>query len=676
MLGLTNQTWGNSMKLSRPMTASIALLVAACGNGGDGFINNAPIVSAGDSQTVFEGAIVEMSGTAADPNGDLMTFVWTQVSGPMIEFDLSTVLIPVFQAPNVSEPTEIVLRLTATDERGMSGSGTVTITVEDTERAGRSPQGIPNDGRDRRSRARDKRNGNRRMIDSREVRTYDGTNNNLTNTDWGATFEHLQRLAAADYADDIADLAGPNRPSARAVSNSIADQTEGTSLPNSVNGTDFVWQWGQFVDHDIDLTDGAEESADILIPEGDLFFDPDSTGSQVIPFNRALFDQATGTDTSNPREQENEITSWLDGSMIYGPDDDRNAALRIADTPLLRTSDGNLLPFNADSLSNANGFVTSPDSLFLAGDVRANEQLGLTVMHTLFVREHNRIAQKLLNDNPTADQDAIFEATRRFVIAKIQVITYEEWLPALLGPDALAPYTGYDETINPAIFNEFSAAAFRLGHSMLNEQLLRLDAAGDEISDGHIDLKAAFFTGPSILTNESDLDPILRGFAAQLHQEIDAKVIDDIRNFLFGLPGSGGFDLASLNIQRGRDHGLPGYNDMREAMGLSRVTQFGQITSDDELAEALFDTYGSVNDIDLWVGGLSEDAVTGSQLGELFQSVLVRQFTALRDGDRFWWETYLTSAERDLVRDTTLAEIIRDNTGIENEIQDNVFIAP
>jgi len=335
-----------------------------------------------------------------------------------------------------------------------------------------------------------------------------------------------------------------------------------------------------------------------------------------------------------------------------------------------------LLPFNADSLTNANGFVSDPTSLFLAGDIRANEQLGLTVMHTLFVREHNRIAQNLLNADPSADVDEVYEQVRRLVIAKVQIITYDEWLPVLIGPNAIAPYSGYDDSVNPTVFNEFSVAAFRLGHSMLNEQLLRLDVAGVEISDGHVDLKDAFFAGPSILISETDLDPILRGFATQLHQELDAKVIDDIRNFLFGRPGSGGFDLASLNIQRGRDHGVPGYNDMREAMGVTRVTQFGQITSDPELADALFDTYGDVNEIDLWVGGLSEDPVTGSQLGELFQEILIQQFTAVRDGDRFWWETHLTSDERDRVRDTTLAEIIRDNTSIGGEIQDNVFIAP
>ncbi len=663
------------MKNTYIFAGLLALGLPACGNSDD-FINAAPIVGAGVAQSVTEGATVTLSGTASDPNGDTYSIAWSQVSGPDIELSSTTSLTPDFQAPNVSENVDIVLRLTITDSRGASASQDVTITINDTERDGPSPQGIPDDGKDRRDRARRDRNNNRPRVENREVRTYDGSNNNVDNPDWGATFEHLQRLGAADYADGISTLAGPNRPSARAVSNGVSDQVEGTSIPNTVNGTDFVWQWGQFIDHDLDLTDGAEESADILVPEGDAFFDPSNTGTQVITFNRALFDSTTGTDASNPREQENEITSWIDGSMVYGSDDERNAALREPDTPFLKTSAGNLLPFNEDSLTNANGFIADPTALFLAGDIRANEQLGLTVMHTLFVREHNRIAQRLLDADPDADVDAVYEQARRLVIAKIQVITYEEWLPVLIGPDAIADYTEYDDSINPTIFNEFSVAAFRLGHSMLNEQLLRLDAAGDEIADGHLDLKASFFTGPSILVSENDVDPILRGFATQLHQELDALVIDDIRNFLFGQPGSGGFDLASLNIQRGRDHGVPGYNDMREALGLTRVTQFGQITSDTDLAEALFDTYGDVNEIDLWVGGLAEDNVTGSQLGEVFQAIMVQQFTALRDGDRFWWERDLTANERDRVKDTTLAEIIRNNTDIGSELQDNVFIAP
>ena len=657
----------------------IALIagLAACDGVNTGSDENLPpFVEAGVDGTANEGELVQLNGSVIDTEGGV-TFAWTQVSGIMVVFNDATTQDPIFRAPRVNSDETLVFELTATDGTNPAVSDTVTYVISDAVRNQPSPQGIDDDTQQRRTDARGKRNGNRPMQDSKEVRTFDGTNNNIANSTWGASFEHLQRLGSADYADGISSLAGENRPSAREISNEIVNQDDGTSTPNTFNGSDFVWQWGQFIDHDMDLTDGAEESADIEVPTGDTSFDPNSTGAAVILFNRALFDPNTGTDAANPREQENEITSWIDGSMVYGSDEDRATALRDTTTPyLLATSTGNLLPFNTAGLTNANAFGVADEELFVAGDVRVNEQLGLATMHTLFVREHNRIAGILKSQNPNGTDDEIFEATRRLVIAKIQIITYDEWLPSLIGAGAIPAYTGYDNTINPTIFNEFSVAAFRLGHSMLNEQLLRLDAAGATIADGDIDLADAFFTAPATLQAETDIDPILRGLATQQHQKLDEKIVSDVRNFLFGQPGAGGLDLASLNIQRGRDHGVGSYNDTRAAMGLARVTGFSEITSDSTLADALFDTYGSVDDIDLWVGGLAEDPVAGSQLGELFQAIMVRQFTDLRDGDRFWYENDLSSNEMNFVAGTTLAKVIQDNTDIGSELQTNVFVAP
>src|SRR5919202_4438537 len=107
------------------------------------------------------------------------------------------------------------------------------------------------------------------------------------------------------------------------------------------------------------------------------------------------------------------------------------------------------------------------DQLFAAGDVRANENIELTSLHTLFVREHNRIADAISRANPGLDDETVYQMARARVIAEMQAITYNEWLPALLGPGALQPYRGYDPTVNPGIANEFSTAAFRLGHSLL-----------------------------------------------------------------------------------------------------------------------------------------------------------------------------------------------------------------
>ncbi len=543
----------------------------------------------------------------------------------------------------------------------------------------RSPQGIRGDGDQRRQNARNGRNGGdnqtQTATQNREVRSYDGSDNNQANPDWGATFSHLQRIAPAGYADGVSTLAGENRANARLISNVLATQAEDESIPNTFGTSDYTWQWGQFLDHDINLTDGSDfESANIVVPAGDLWFDPTATGDAIIPFNRALFDPDTGTDFNNPRQQENEISSWIDGSMIYGSSIARLNELKVsANSPFLKTSDGNLLPFNVNALNNANGFITDPGSLFLAGDVRVNEQVGLAAMHTLFVREHNRLAAALQQDDPQATGPELFEAARRLVVAKIQIITYNEHLPALMGVNAIPAYTGYNSALNATIFNEFSAGAYRLGHSMVNDTILRLNANGSTISAGNLSLRDAFFTAPNVLRAENDIDPILRGLAAQRHQKIDLQIVDTLRNFLFGRPGSGGFDLTALNIQRGRDHGLASYNDARQAFGLSRHIAFADVSSDAEITANLEEIYDSVDDIDLWIGGLAEDTLSGSQLGPLFQTILIRQFTALRDGDRFWYQNYLTDDELARVRGTTLASVIRSNTEVGNELQNNVF---
>jgi hypothetical protein len=555
--------------------------------------------------------------------------------------------------------------------------------VNGRNRQTRSPQGIPDDGNDRRNNARGPRgNGQRpeRVVDNgMEIRTYDGSSNNELNIEWGQTFSNLQRLGDAAYSDGTSSMIFTDKAGPREISNTIVSQAPGENILNTFGTSDYLWQWGQFIDHDLDLTDGsADEPMDIPVPTGDPWFDPNGTGTAVIPFNRALYDPDTGTDSINVRQQENEITSWIDGSMVYGSDSERAAALRESDgSAFLATSSDDMLPFNTDELTNANGPVPEPASLFLAGDIRANEQVGLAAMHTLFVREHNRLARLLAEENPEASGETIFQAARRLVIAQIQVITYREFLPALLGENAIPTYQGYDASINPTIYNEFSAAAFRLGHSMVSDQILRIGDDGRPVNEGPLTLAAAFFTAPQVLQDSDDLEAVLRGLSYQQHQAIDNNVIHTLRNLLFGAPGSGGLDLTALNIQRGRDHGLPSYNDMRIALGLSPYTSFEQITTDIGLQQSLRDAYGDVSKIDLWVGGLAETPLSnqGSQLGELFHAIIVKQFTDLRDGDRFWYESHLTNNELNRIENVSLAQIIRNNTGIANEISDNVFYA-
>lgn len=499
-----------------------------------------------------------------------------------------------------------------------------------------------------------------------EYRTIDGTNNNTANPEWGAADIPFLRRAAADYADGVNEPSGEDRPNPRVISNEIVAQEE--DILNRFHASDFVWQWGQFLDHDITETPTADpaEEFDVNVPTGDPFFDPQSTGSAVINLNRSYSEEVKGI-----REQFNDITAYIDASNVYGSDHERADDLRSLDgTGQLRTSEGNLLPFNVNALPNAPSELAA--DFFIAGDFRANEQVGLTSMHTVFMREHNYWAKGIAKANPDLSGDQIYEAARSIIGAEMQVITYREFLPRLLGERAIPPYKGYSERVNPGITNEFATASYRFGHTMLSSQLLRFDRRLKEIEEGHLELASAFFD-PTKITDEGGIAPILRGLALQPAQEIDTMLVDDVRNFLFGPPGAGGFDLATLNIQRGRDHGLPGYNAIRKAYRLKPVSDFKRITPDRDLQKKLEDVYGSVELIDPWVGGLAEPAVRGAMVGATIQAVLADQFRRLRDGDRFWYQNHLSKELQRLVEGQSLAGIIKRNTKIDRELPENLW---
>jgi hypothetical protein len=462
--------------------------------------------------------------------------------------------------------------------------------------------------------------------------------------------------------------------------------------------SDWVYAWGQFIDHDIDLTTGGAgtqfQPANIPVPKGDPFFDPNGTGTQVIDFNRSEFDPNTGTSTSNQRQQFNNITAYLDGSMIYGSDPVVADALRTHSGGMLKSSPGpdgiigtadDLLPFNnqtyfpgihldpndpnaAFSIAN-DAHLVPDDQLFMAGDVRANENIELTSVHTLFLREHNRIAGLIDARYPNLSDETVFQLARATVIAEIQSITFNEFLPALLGQGVIPSYQGYNPTINPDIATEFSTAGFRVGHSLLAPDVQFLNPDGSTKFPA-VSLANSFFNPPVLEANGAD--PILKYLATDNAQEIDNKIVTELQNFLFGPPGAGGFDLASLNIQRGRDHGLADYNTTRAYDGLPKVTSFPQITSNPTLQAQLQQLYGSVDNIDLWVGGLAEDHVPGGSVGPLFQRIIAKQFENIRDGDRLWYEHQYSGGLLRSFEHTRLEDIIQRNT-VDTDLQGNVF---
>ncbi len=476
-----------------------------------------------------------------------------------------------------------------------------------------------------------------------EFRSIDGSGNNLSDLSQNSTGDSFSRIGPANFSDGQRSLV-TNLPNARTVSNLVvAATTEEAETPNDRGLSGMMYAWGQFIDHDINLikSDGINKIS-IQIPNGD----PSISGS--ISLTRTKVDPLTGLAINN-------VTGWIDGSMVYGSDAITAASLRNAEGYML-TSAGNNLPI-------ANG-------AFLAGDIRAQENPDLTALQTLFVREHNRQVDLLKAAHPEWSGDQLYSQARAIVGAEIAHITYGEFLPSLLGRGAIGRYEGYDPTVNTSMNEEFAGAAFRFGHSIVSANLQRLAENGSAVGPD-LSLKDAFFQTTSDFAANGGASGFLRKLASDVSNELDVFIVDDLRNFL-NVPGAS-MDLAAINIQRGRDLGLGSLNQTRVALGLKAYTSFAEITSDASIAASLQAAYGSVDKLDLWIGGLAENHGQGAMVGETFQIIIANQFEALRDGDRLWYENQgFDRRTLDQINDTKLSDLILLNTDVKH-IQDDVF---
>jgi peroxidase len=496
-----------------------------------------------------------------------------------------------------------------------------------------------------------------------EFRTIDGTNNNLNNPTLGSANTPFLRTTTNAYGDGLDTPAGAGEPGTRDISNKV--DTQVGSVPMSLPESAYWWAWGQFIDHDMMITPIAVPTEDfsIPVPRCDPVFDPNCTGTATISFSRSAFIH----DENLVRQQLNANTHWLDGSQVYGSDDVRAQELRTLDgTGHLKVGANNLLPFNVDRFDNE---PSNAPIFFLAGDVRANENSPLTALQTLFMREHNFWADHFHRIDPSLNDDDLYDRARAIVGAEIQKITYSDFLPDLIGKHTLTSYAGYNESVDPSIANVFGAAAFRFGHSLLSATVLRLDANNQSI--GNVALQATFFQ-PNLISTVG-IEPYLRGLAHQQAEEIDGLLVNAVRNFT-RTPATG-FDLAALNMQRGRDHGLPRFNQVRLDYGLPAYTSFAQLTTDTNMQAKLALAYSTVDDVDAWVGLLVETHQSNALVGPTTIAILKDQFERLRDGDRFWYEAYLDPATLAFIQhNSKLSDIILRNTTITTELETNVFV--
>jgi len=533
-----------------------------------------------------------------------------------------------------------------------------------------------------------------------DIEPVDGSGNNIINPDWGIAGSDLLRLAPPDYGDGIDSPALSDDLSAREVSNLINNQAEPNDAAVDISTvdrnslSDFGYAFGQFMDHDMDNTPDGGASLPIAVAAGDPI------GPDPLPFTRSLIDPTTGPGTGKPAQQITVVTAYFDLSQIYGSSQVVADALRTFTNGQMKTSPGNMPPLDNTTyftaaqiaaLNMENDSEAVPESdLFAAGDVRANENIELSALQVLFLRNHNRLAAIFQADHPDWTDEQIYQEARKINIAQYQNIIYSEWIPAVMGPRALMPYTGYKPNVNATIANEFSTVAYRFGHSLVSPSIARDGNDGQEIGtsaeDGDIPLALDFFDpyllNPSgiidLLTGllSTSIGPILKADADGNGQAMDVLAVSALRNLLFGNGIEGGQDLIALDIQRGRDHGVANYNGLRTAMGLPAVTSFAQITRDVDVQQELAAAYpGGVGTIDAFEGGLAEDHVPGSDVGPLFQTIMANQFQRLRDGDRFFYlgENFDSEEAGIFQQANTLANVIMANTGVTN-LQSNVFL--
>ncbi|XP_043261638.1 uncharacterized protein LOC122402694 [Colletes gigas] len=545
-------------------------------------------------------------------------------------------------------------------------------------------------------------------------RTLSGHCNNLRNPSLGKSLTTFARLLPPVYEDGVSKprltaISGIPLPNPRVVSTVIHPDISHLSNRYSL----MLMQYAQFLDHDLTMTPIHKGFAESIpscrpcdsprtvhpecnpfpVPPGDHYYPTVNVSSgarMCFPSMRSL----PGQQHLGPREQINQNTGFLDASVIYGENTcicnvlrGLNGRMNVTQSPHRGSKD--LLPQSPThpECKAKSGYC------FIGGDGRASEQPALTVMHTFWIREHNRIVEGMRQVNPHWDGEKLFQQSRRIVGALLQHITYNEFLPRILGWNAvtlyglkLLPqgyYKEYSPTCNPSVLTEFATAAYRIGHSLLRPHLPRMDRNYQNV-EPPILLRDGFFD-PDALYQRGMLDEMIRGLVATPMESLDQFITGEVTNHLFeirGIPYSG-IDLIALNVHRARDHGIPSYNNYRALCNLKRATTFEDLSREmaPEVIARMKRIYNSVDDIDLFPGGLCERPLQGGLVGPTFACIIAIQFRQARKCDRFWYETddpniRFTEHQLAEIRKATLSKIMCDSMDEHNEMQRAAFDLP
>lgn len=436
--------------------------------------------------------------------------------------------------------------------------------------------------------------------------------------------------AQYSYFDSLSSVnpTGGNLPSARLISNIVSSQS--SDVYNDRKMSELITFFGQFLDHTIVASTTDKGNAlNIPIPPSDPIF---ANKSGILRMERHVRGKFQESPNSPIVERPiNVLSSAIDLASVYGSDSARLRELRAFTGGLMKTSSGNILTKNFAGLFNA---PSNSPSFYLAGDHRANEHPVLTSIHSLFLREHNTLAGELKSAFPGWDDEMLFQMARKINIAQFQKIVYEEFFFEITGRK-IRRYKSFRRNVSPAVSVTFSTAAYRVGHTLVGNVITRRGPGMSPMSS--LGMAETFFRETNLLET-GGIEPFIRGAIYQRAQEIDTMVVDTLRNFLFeNVPQEIGFDLIALNIQRGRDHALPKYVDLASRFARRRIRSFSDITSNPTLRNKLSTAYGSVSNVEAWIGLMAEDHMRGSSMGPTMFAIWTEEFSRLRDGDRFFY---------------------------------------
>ncbi|CAF0706986.1 unnamed protein product [Brachionus calyciflorus] len=540
-------------------------------------------------------------------------------------------------------------------------------------------------------------------------RSIDGSCNNLEHTWYGMTNSPYKRLLPPEYDD------GLDAPKTKSVlenqtlpnSRLIALTTHEPNITQSKISNLFLF-YGQTIDHDITsiaslldhngipLTCNCDMSGPICfnieVPPQDIF----NRDQTCFIFPRSSASVVNFDCDLGHREQLNTVSHFLDLSFLYGSDSEAEEETRARVRGFLlavriRGIKHDYLPFRNRPFCQG---LRPTDRCFITGDARAESNAFLTGFQTVFLRQHNLIARKLSLINPLWNDEKLYQETRKIMIALNQHIVYNQWLPILLGKNIYEKYElkpqregffmSYDKTIEPYLYNELATAALRFGHTLIKHQMSKADRNMNQFEKSTTD--EFLFTSRKFYRNGTETqEDYMRGLLAEDCYSFTSALNPSLNHQLFQGTVKGDtkrFSLGALNIQRGRDHGLPGYNSYRAFCGLQRAKTFEEfINIKPEILARIKAVYSHPDDVDLFTGGTSEIPVDGGVVGETFACLLALQFKELKFGDRFYYENGKDSRigfsidQLNEIRKFTMERLLCNTVSID-ALRENSFLMP